>query len=194
MQLTANINSIDLPERFGKATRRIILHAGVYGPFAASRPHRNGLAKALNKDSFKRLDIIGLTEGCPQPWQTQFMDALRFDASDHEKAKVVLASDDFLEKLQIACPAKVVIHPLRTLPLMPVIIIDDTIIFGQYAHCSQYAATGFWGVIETDVDKLLEWAEEDTIPAFATDEEVAAYRLVYESLHAMGCREAACVS
>ncbi len=193
MKLTASIESLGIPEFFGNATKRIILHAAVYGPFAQSRPHKNSLTKALARKSFERLDIIALTAEHPQSYRNHFLEVLRTGASKKIKTDTVLASDAFLGKLKSACPAKVFIHPQTTTPCQPIIIVDDTIIFGQYAHCTTYAAHGFWGIIETDVDKLFRWADGN-IPPEATDEEIAAYRLVCECRHAMQYGDSSCTN
>ncbi|WP_319542990.1 hypothetical protein [uncultured Pseudodesulfovibrio sp.] len=193
MKLTANIESLGIPELFGNATKRILLHAAVYGPFAQSRPHKSGLTKALARKSFERLNIIALTAGHPQSYRNHFLEILRTGASKETQMDTVHASDAFLEKLKATYPAKVFIHPQTTAPCQPIIIVDNTIIFGQYAHCTTYAAHGFWGIIHTDVDKLLRWSEGN-IPAEATDEEIAAYRLVCECRHAMQYGDSSCIN
>ncbi|QJB57550.1 hypothetical protein [Pseudodesulfovibrio sp. zrk46] len=193
MKLTAGLASFNLPELFGNASKRIILHAAIYGPFAQSKPHRRALAKALSKDSFARLDIIALTKSGTQSWRSDFLNTLRNGASEEQKLREIQASDDFLEKLQIACPTKVFVHPLTALPCQPIIIVDNTIVFGQYAHCGIFAPQGFWGCVQTDVKALLEWRQQGVTPTYATDTEVAAYRLICECLNAMKCEVHQCI-
>ncbi|WP_319466406.1 hypothetical protein [uncultured Pseudodesulfovibrio sp.] len=181
-RLVAGIATLNLPSLFAAARKRILLHAAVYGPFADSAPHREALTTALAKPDFERLDIIDLTDA--QPWSAPFMHALRLDATKEEHAKTLHASHEFLHELKKAYPEKTHVYPQHTIPCMPIIIIDDTIIFGQYAHCEDYAANGFWGIIKADVETLFDWAKTNR-PGNASDQEVAAYRLICECHHAM---------
>lgn len=182
-QTFAGLSSLNLPSRFDAAERRIILHAAVYGPFAKSIPHRDGLKAALDKDSFLSLDVIALDN--KQPWATPFMRAIRFGEDSEAHLQTFRSSLNFMTKLKDAHPKKVNLHRQLTTPCLPIIVIDDTILFGQYAHCEARAAEGFWGVIETDVNKLSSWASGNGLPSEATAEETAAYRLISECHHAM---------
>lgn len=183
MHIEAGIDALDIVDLIADSKRRITLHAAVYGPFAQSQPHCNAFAKALQKPHFKRLDIITLQH--EQPWTASFLEALRFGSTPKEQGDAVASSMAFIQKLQDLQPQRVHVHPLMTFPCLPILIIDDTVVFGQYAHCAIHAARGAWGVIETDVQKIQAWAEVDIIPPNATSEEVAAYRLIAECRHAM---------
>lgn len=182
-RLFAGIEPLDLPARFANARTRIILHAAVYGPFATSAPHRDGLAAALARPSFERLDIIAVSDS--QPWSAPFMRALRLGESEQAHAETLRTSHDYLRELDDNGRGKVRIHRQTSIPSLPVIVIDDTLVFGQYAHCETYAADGFWGVLETDVDKLFLWTKTGGPPDHASAEDVAAYRIVHECHHAM---------
>lgn len=182
-RLVAGIKSLNLPSLFAAAERRIIFHASIYGPFADSEEHREGLNMALSKSSFQSLDIIALQSD--QPWALSLMHTLRFDATDADKEKAILASTQFLDALQSAHSEKVRVYSQAAPPSLPIIVIDDTIIFGQYAHSDRYAADGYWGVTETDVDRLFQWAEDGFTPGNASSEEKAAYRLICECRYAM---------
>lgn len=183
MKTVAGIESLDLPSRFSQARRRIILHAAIYGPFATSIPHRQGLTTALTSSTFEKLDIVTLAGTAP--WATSFMRALRFDDSTDTHAALLLASDTFLNELQAIDPQKVAIHHQSSLPCLPVVIIDDTILFGHYAHSRTFAAEGFWSIVETNVERLFKWAENDGPPSDASAEDKAAYRIVHECHNAM---------
>lgn len=183
MRMVAGIGALNLPARFAQARTRIVLHAAVYGPFAKSQPHRESLFTALERASFEELDVIAL-DGI-ETWTASFMEALRFGSTHEEQTDVISESTAFLKELQTAFPDKVRIHPQKTIPCQPILIVDDTIIFGQYAHCSLHAADGFWGITEADIAKLLAWATEGDIPSTASSEEIGLFRLVSECFHAM---------
>lgn len=183
MQIVAGIDALDIPALIAESNQRVILHAAVYGPFSQSAPHREAFAKALHKTGFERLDIIALQDD--QPWVPSFFQALRPESTPDEQVKTINASLRFIEELEEAYPERVHLYPLKTFPCQPILVIDDTVIFGQYAHCSTHAALGAWGIIKTDVRELFDWAEANDIPSSATNEEIAAYRLIAECRHAM---------
>ncbi|MEF2231663.1 MAG: hypothetical protein V3571_12095 [Pseudodesulfovibrio sp.] len=175
MKLVTGIDRLDTPALFASARRRIILHAAVYGGFARSRPHREGLEAALGKPAFERLDIIVIEPGCAEPWVRPFLDALRFGISTQAADDEVALSHRFMTELAARHPARVRLHPVRRLPCLPVVIADDTIIFGQYAHAGVHA--------------LPQWTSAGKPPPNASDGEAAAFRLVNECARAMcACR------
>lgn len=185
MKVVAGIESLDIPSLFAAANRRIILHAAVYGPFGKSEPHRNALAKALAQESFERLDIIGLEPGVESAWKLDFCSALRHTMSMDEMDVEIQESWDYILGLASDYPDKIRLHGVRDLPCLPILVIDDTIISGQYAHVDAPAPNGFWVAVKADVEKLMTWAEFGTAPADASKEELAAYRLISECCNAM---------
>ncbi|OIQ50914.1 hypothetical protein BerOc1_02856 [Pseudodesulfovibrio hydrargyri] len=191
MKLVVGIDQLDTPALFA-AGRRIILHAAVYGAFARSRPHRDALTTALSRPDFERLDIIVLEPESREPWVRPFLDALRFGISTQATDDEVALSHRYMSELAAGHPDKVRLHPARRLPCLPVLIVDDVIIFGQYAHSGAHAPQGFWGMIRADVPTLLSWTMAGKPPAHADEEAVAAFRLVNECARAMcACRSLA---
>lgn len=185
MQLVAGIASLDIPQRFANARRRILLHAAVYGPFASSASHSNALAQALDCPSFERLDIIALSPDNDEAWDSAFLSALRFGTSLREIKDEVVSSWAYLKQLAASHPGKVHLHPASQLPCFPTLIIDDTIIFGQYAHAIPHAPQGFWNIVTADVEKMIKWAIQGHAPVDATAEELAAYRIINDCFQAM---------
>jgi hypothetical protein len=99
----------------------------------------------------------------------------------------LVAGIDALNKPDLFATAsrRIILHAAHRLPCLPILVADDTIIFGQYAHARLHAPHGFWSMIKTDVEKLLEWAGTGKTPAWATVEEIAAFRLINECVRAM---------
>lgn len=185
MKLVASLQALELPERFRNAQKRIVMHASIYGPFSQAEPYGAGLLQALAKDSFEKLDIIALTANSPKPLQHQFLELLRHGSSEIQQEKEVSDSDNFLQMLKNSAPLKVQIYPLLKISCQPLIIIDDTLFFGQYARCKRRAAEGFWGVVETDMEKLFELVRSNNSTAVLDEKETAAYRLVHECWQTM---------
>lgn len=188
MKLVVGIEQFDTPSLFA-AARRIILHAAVYGAFVGSRPHSEAMDTALSRPDFERLDVIVLEPGSRAPWVRPFLDALRFGISTQAADDEVALSHRYMTELAARYPDKVRLHPARRLPCLPVLIVDDVIIFGQYAHAGAHAPQGYWGMIRADVPTLLQWTTAGKPPPHADEEAVAAFRLVNECARAMcACR------
>ncbi|CCO25032.1 hypothetical protein [Maridesulfovibrio hydrothermalis] len=180
MKIVAGVDALDLPVLFRTAKRRIILHAAIYGPFARSEAHCEALAEALSNPVFKQLDIIALQPDKQSGWAELFLQVLRPGVFKENIEQELRESQDFLNDLAVKHPVKVNIHYLQEQPFQPIVIVDDIICFGQYAYADVPAPVGFWAMVEADVGKLLEWAEEGGAPQDATAVELAAYRLVSE--------------
>jgi len=189
MRLTAGIEALDMPALFRAARRRIILHAAVYGAFAKSPPHRSSLETTLGKPDFKRLDVIVVEPGHDAKWIHSFLGALRFGISIQGIRDEIESSHRYMTEMQARYPDKIHLHPVRRLPCLPIVVADDTIVFGQYAHAEEHAPQGFWGIVETDVERLLQWAETGKTPTEANNEDLAAFRLVNECVRAMNTNQ-----
>ncbi|WP_415713279.1 hypothetical protein [Maridesulfovibrio sp.] len=187
MKLVCGVGDLGIPAMFSRAKRRIVLHASVYGPFAKSKPHLDGLEKAFSRAEFSRFDVIAVQPGGENGWDQPFLNALRFGISRQSVVDELDYSKFFLSELARRYPEKVNVYPANNLPCLPVVIVDDCICFGQYAHACVHAPQGFWGCVEADVEKLFGWAESGEVPREADAEEIAAFRLVSECSRAMKC-------
>ncbi|SME88159.1 hypothetical protein [Desulfovibrio gilichinskyi] len=180
MKLFAGTEELNIPELFSAASRRIILNGAVYGPFAKSARHMAGLETALTKKEFRQLDIIAINPALDLNWKKYFLEILRFGISRQSIEDEVEISYSFIAGIAEKYPAKVKLHPVRKWPNLPLVIVDDTLCFGQYAYAAQHAPQGFWGMVEADVEKMFEWTKSGRPPANSTKEEIAAFRLINE--------------
>lgn len=185
MRLVAGIASLDLPKLFAKATRRIVLHAALYGPFATSAEHRQSIEHALQRKEFVRLDIIAIKDRGDSNWLSPFLNAVRFGEAKTNVTDEIAKSQNFISTMAGKNPGKVNLYPATALPCSPIVVIDNTIIFGQYAHAKEPAPHGFWAAVEADVPTLFQWAERGHLPPCASKKDVAAYRLISECFYAM---------
>ena len=78
------------------------------------------------------------------------------------------------------------ISSTRRLPLFPVILVDDTLIVGHYAHSSTIAPNGLWLTIHNPkISGMYEALTERRLDvARLTDEEKAILRYVEECVPA----------
>ncbi|WP_320008979.1 hypothetical protein [Maridesulfovibrio sp.] len=185
MKLVCGVGELGFPAMFAEAERRIVLHAAVYGPFAKSKPHIQGLEKALSRPGFSSLDIIAMVPAGENGWDEPFLSALRFGASIQSAADELKSSISFLNGLAERFTGKVNVYAAHDLPCLPLVIVDNRICFGQYAHACFHAPDGFWGCVEADVEALFGWAESGYVPQNASADEIAAFRLVSECSSAM---------
>ncbi|NDV28165.1 hypothetical protein [Desulfovibrio sp. JC010] len=192
MKLVCGVGELGIPAMLAKAEHRIVFHAAVYGPFLKSKPHIQGLEKALSRPGFSRLDVIAVQSADENRWTDPFLNALRFGISRQSVADELDYSRSFLGELAGRYPDKVNVYPAGNLPCLPLVIVDDTICFGQYAHACFHAPEGFWGCVEADVEALFSWAESGRVPPGANADEVAAFRLVSECSRAMKCSAGSC--
>ena len=187
MKLVCGVGELGIPAMFAEAKRRIVLHAAVYGPFAKSKPHIQGLEKALSRPGFSSLDVIAMQPDGKNGWSDPFLSALRFGISRQSVVDELDYSSSFLHELSELYPEKVNVYPACNLPCLPLVIVDNVICFGQYAHACFHAPQGFWGCVEVDIEALFNWAESGRVPHNATADEIAAFRLVSECSRAMKC-------
>ncbi|WP_291329817.1 hypothetical protein [Desulfovibrio sp. UCD-KL4C] len=185
MKLFAGTKELNIPDLFSAASRRIILNGAIYGPFTKSERHMTGLNKALAKEQFKQLDIIAIKPKLDFSWRKSFLEALRFGISRQSIEDEIKNSYSLMAGIADKHPAKVQLHPVRKLPSLPIVVVDDTICFGQYALAENHAPQGFWGMVEADVEKLLEWTKSGKTPSNSTKNEVAAFRLINECARLM---------
>lgn len=185
MKLVVGIEPLNVPLLFARARRRIIMHAAVYGAFAASRAHGDALRAALSSPGFQALDVVVLDPARPDPWTDAFLRSLRFGISRQQTDDEVRTSYDFIAALAAEFPDVVRVHAARRLPCLPVLVVDNAIIFGQYAHAVLHAPQGFWGQAEADVERLLRWTQKGRPPADASAKDRACFRLINECVRAM---------
>lgn len=179
------IHTASLPQVFAEAERRIILHAAVYSRFAESQAHREGIVAALAKPGFRKLQAITLPFTAAKGWKQEFWEILRPGAPRDVLEQECTTSRNFLIKLAGAQEGRVEIYETRAMPCMPVVIVDDRIFFGHYAHSDVLAPEGYWFGVHAPVEQLITYATIGGLPADAAPRLKASYRFVAECLHAM---------
>lgn len=185
MHAVAGIASLDIPAAFRAATRRITLHAAVYGNFANSQDHADALETALARPDFERLDVISVRPETDSPAMQDFMSVLRDGWDNASMREHFAASRAFLARLAAKYKGRVHLYESDQPGLFPALIMDDTLIFGQYAHAPAPAPQGFWFSASADVQKLEDWLQSGSIPQSASPHDLAALRIVSECRRAM---------
>lgn len=160
----------------------VLLHAALYSNFAT-----NGIGNALEQQlasgDLARLILISSGEG---PWQAEFEAMLRPTLMDSHRAELVKQSDTWCADLQSRYLEKVMWVQTTQLPTQPVLICDDQIIVGHYAHSVVPASDGLWlvlgGLSEGQVE---EWLSGAPLASKSSLWERACYRHVSECRSAL---------
>ncbi len=179
------IHTASLPFVFAEAHRHIILHAALYSAFARSAQHIEALGTALSKPGFQKLHAVTLPFDHKTHWKADFLHALRPDRSPAQLEHEFNESRDFLVRLAARYEGLVALYETHAIPCAPIIIVDDNILFGHYAHGPIPAAEGYWFSLTAPVDTLFQWLHDGTIPPDATPTQRASLRFVADCEYAM---------
>ncbi len=155
----------------------VLLHAALYSNFA-----HNAIGEALERQlargDLARLILISSGEGA---WRPEFEAMLRPTLSPEARAELVRQSDTWCADLQCRYLEKVMWVQTNQLPTQPVLICDDLIIVGHYAHSLVPASEGLWlvlgGLPEGQVE---EWLAGAPLAPDCSHWQRACYRHVAE--------------
>lgn len=179
------IHTASIPQVFASAQRRIVLHAALYNKFATSPAHSEALEAALARPGFKKLQAITLPFALNKQWTQEFLQILRPGYTIGEMEHEFNSSINFLVRLAAQHEGMVEIYETQALPCMPVLIIDDCIFFGHYAHSDIMAPDGYWFSVSAPVEELMENAYNGTIPKEKSPKQRASFRFISECVYAM---------
>lgn len=163
---------------------RLFFHAALYSNFARDRAMADALEVALCRPGFERLEVVSLDPVARPPYWDEFRLVLRQDMTAAAMQREFSVSAAFLDALASRHPHKVRLYVTAALPLAPILLLDDVVIAGHYAHSPAPAPLGHWLVIPADVASLLELAEEGARPESLDPADIGAYRLICDCLAA----------
>lgn len=175
-------SSLHTYKTIAKARNRIVLHAAFYPTYASTADYSSALRAVLAKPSFGKLEVFLLS--LEPGWSKEFVNILRWNYSIVQFKNELTASRNFFKSLRDDYPDKVILYETPLLPLFPLVIIDNIICVGHYAHSRVPAPDGYWLRIKADVDELIKWVGYQSIPVEPTNRIVAAYRFVAEYVNA----------
>ncbi|GAA4878774.1 hypothetical protein [Ferrimonas pelagia] len=124
-----------------RQSRRILMHAVLYSNFAQGPVH-DALQDRLTQPGFQRLTILALDWPLPAGIDPAFGQVLRQGLDDAALADQFARSRAWLTTL--AAHPKVTVRWLQTQPYQPLLLLDDWLWLGQYAHSVVPAAAGVW--------------------------------------------------
>lgn len=161
---------------------RLFFHAALYSNFARDRAMADALEAALCRPRFERLEVVSLDPVSRPPYWDEFRQILRQDMPAAAMQREFSVSAAFLDALASRHPHNVRLYVTAAMPLTPILLLDDVVIAGHYAHSPAPAPLGLWLVIPADVAALTELAEEGARPESLDPADVGAYRLICDCL------------
>lgn len=161
---------------------RILLHAAFYPTYSNTADYDAAFRGALSKGSFGRLEVLVVDEDAV--WLPEFVKVLRPQYTVDQFRRELASSRDFFLSLKGDYPNKVFVFKTKTLPLVPMVVIDNLICVGHYAHSPVLTPDGYWLRLKSDVRDLLDWAEHGTAPIGTKTRKLACYRFIAEFVRA----------
>lgn len=173
-------DAVGVPELIRKARRHIVLHAAFYPKYGFDN-QGDDLSKAMEKNPDLRLTAI-FTD-IKAPWVKEFALTLRdyFDKKSEFVKHLKVTKQHFVRLRKKYSTKRVRICDTARLPLFPIILIDDTIIVGHYAHSRIIPPNGLWFTItHPKISSMYESLLAGGSPECDTPEECALLRYLEE--------------
>ena len=165
-----------------QAKKYIVLHAAFY-PKYADGEQGDDIKKVMVENHDLQLKVIFTDLNAP--WVNEFAVLLRDRFADIKLFEKEISDDidDFvrLQKNPDIGRDRVEICYSARLPMFPVILIDDTLIVGHYAHSREIAPNGLWVTIQhPNISLMYKSLLDGDRPKCNTPEERAILRYVEE--------------
>ena len=174
--------AIGVSQLLRQARQHIVLHAAFY-PKYADGEQGDDIRKVMEENQDLRLKVIFTDLNAP--WVNEFAVLLRERFADIKKFEKDINDDkEYFVELQKNPKIRrdrVEICDSARLPLFPVILIDDTLIVGHYAHSREIAPNGLWLTIQhPNIPSMYQKLRDGENPECKTAEERAILRYVEE--------------
>lgn len=157
----AGASELNFDKQFEGAQKHIFLHAAIYNRFADNAVVSNALESALACP-----DVILQTVLLPVWRDIVWMDAacqlIRPEGSRKEMLEKAEVSREFFLRLAKRYPQQVTIYEGKSFPAFPLVIVDETIFCGHYAHSHVLAPEGMWMQLAVPKELLRHLADSTT--------------------------------
>ena len=140
-------DAVGVPQMICQAHRHIVLHAAYYPKYGVDDQGMY-LVQAMEQNTSLRLTAV-FTDVTNVVWADEFARSLRPHFTAQKFARHLEDSKDvFTLCLEQFGPKRVHIYDTSRLPMFPIIMIDETLIIGHYAHSSVIPPHGLWLTIK----------------------------------------------
>lgn len=151
-------SALNFDKQFSRARKHILLHAAIYNRFAENAAVSDALEFTLARHGVV-LQAILLPVWRDIVWMDAACRLVRPEGSRAEMLEKAEVSREYFLRLAEQYPQQVFTYEARTFPVFPLVIVDDNIFCGHYAHSQVLAPEGFWMQIAAPVTELLSLAE-----------------------------------
>ncbi len=158
VEVYAGASALNFDKQFAGAQQRIFLHAAIYNRFAENAAVNNALESAL-ASSDVTLQAILLPVWRDIVWMDAACQLVRPEGSREEMLKKAEVSREFFLRLAKRYPQQVTIYEGKTFPAFPLVIVDEVIFCGHYAHSQVLAPEGLWMQLSVPKELLRYLAE-----------------------------------
>lgn len=181
---TSGLDIVNVAGLIREARSHILLYAPPYGRFATSEVLCDALEVALARPGGASMTALSLPDLSECGWMRDFMELLRPQCDTQTVQRELDISRAFLRNLAAMYAGRVDVLEMQSRPNLPILLVDDHILFGQFCHSRVLAPEGFWNIVHTPVEALFAHEAMGTEP-YGSATERAAFRIVSECAYAL---------
>ncbi|WP_025823175.1 hypothetical protein [Shewanella marina] len=179
-----NIDALCQQLRTGQ---HIVFHAALYSNFAGSRVEQV-LTDRLSSSPQTKLYLIEQAFDPSCGWHTEFGQILRQQLTLAEIEQLFQQSRHWCQKLHQLYPHQVEYLISDLLPCQPILVIDNHIFSGQYAHAEIGAPQGIWlqingQILAIDCATTHSWLQQAAQLTELSPAQISFYRYMAECRH-----------
>lgn len=181
-----NIDALCQQLRTGQ---HIVFHAALYSNFAGSRVEQ-ALTDRLSSSPQTKLYLIEQAFAPNCGWHLEFGQILRQQLTLVETAQLFQQSRHWCQKLHQLYPHQIEYLISGQLPCQPILVIDNHIFSGQYAHAEVGAPQGIWlhidgQILAIDCATAHSWLQQPAQLTELSAAQQSIYRYMAECRHAI---------
>lgn len=144
VEVYAGASKLNFEKQFSGAQKRIFLHAAIYNRFADNITVSKALESALACPDVALQAVLLPVWRDDIVWMDAACQLLRPEGSRKEMLEKAEVSREFFLRLAKQYPQQVAIYEGKSFPSFPLVIVDETIFCGHYAHSQVLAPDGLW--------------------------------------------------
>lgn len=173
-------DAVGVPALIVQARRHIVLHAAYYPKYGMDQQGKV-LWNAMKNNPKLHLTVI-FADIRDVSWAEEFARVLRpFYTAEDFQADLDFSKRHFTRCLKEFGPKRVSIIDTPRLPMFPIIMIDNTLVVGHYAHSEEIAPDGLWfSIHHPKISLMYESLLAGNSPLCETPEEKALIRYIHE--------------
>lgn len=162
VEVYAGASELSFDKQFAGAKKRIFLHAAIYNRFAENVAVSTALESALSCPDVMLQAVLLPVWRDDIVWMDAACQLLRPEGSREEMLEKAEVSRKFFLRLAKKYPQQVTIYEGKSFPSFPLVIVDETLFCGHYAHSQVLAPEGLWMQLTVPTNLLRHLADSST--------------------------------